>query len=666
MMFNFFNKKKQEKKVIQKKADDKKAPFDLNNFIDDKQELFKKSVQRTPKDFKISSSNVAMDGIGDSYSVKNLDNNSFYAPDYNLGQEIIFSYFAKNGFIGFNNCAILAQDWLINKALSVPCEEAIAVSYDLTLKGEEIDPEDTTLIEELKNKSEKNNKFNINQVCKEFAINKRKYGQALCIPIVEDADYSVPFNIDSISSKSYKGMSVIEPMWVAPVLDEEASSDPTSSRFYKPTWFRMPNGKEVHYTWFIFNTYGIVSDLLKPTYYFGGLPLPQLLYEQTYASHKTAKEAPMLAQSKRLNYMEGNLNAYLTDEEKLRKDITLVSWLRNNWGWLFIKKDQQIGQLDTSLTDFDAVTMLGYQIVSAISGVPSTKLLETSPKGWQSNGSYEGNNYKMLLQSIQRDDFCPILDFHYKLLCKSENDIVKDFATIFAPVDTPTEKERAEIRELNSRTDMNYINAGVISPDEVRNVIREDINSGYNALSEEMEGEPNEQDPFNDILGGNSTEQAPFNLDEWEESKHPRKENGQFGKGSGNGEKKSDNKDIKALLGEEIKGVKGQEAINALLEKKSGHVKSAFSRKDTGDIDLIWGDKGKGLCHIIERRKEQGIDTKSFLNDLGDVIEKGQLVRTNEKGRYEIFYNGKMAIIEPELTNGKLTFLLTAYKRRKP
>ena len=37
-----------------------------------------------------------------------------------------------------------------------------------------------------------------------------------------------------------------------------------------------------------------------------------------------------------------------------------------------------------------------------------------------------------------------------------------------------------------------------------------------------MEGEPNEQDPFN--------------LDEWEESKHPRKENGQFGKGSGNGE----------------------------------------------------------------------------------------------------------------------------------
>ena len=118
-------------------------------------------------------------------------------------------------------------------------------------------------------------------------------------------------------------------------------------------------------------------------------------------------------------------------------------------------------------------------------------------------------------------------------------------------------------------------------------------------------------------------------------------------------------------MGEEVKGVKGQEAINALLKKQAGHVKGAFTRKDTGDIDLLWGDKEIGLCHIIERRKEQNIDTKSFLDGLSDVIEKGQLVRMNNRGRYEIFHNGKMAIIEPELTNGKLTFLLTAYKRRK-
>ncbi|MCD7779465.1 MAG: hypothetical protein LUH05_02190 [Candidatus Gastranaerophilales bacterium] len=214
---------------------------------------------------------------------------------------------------------------------------------------------------------------------------------------------------------------------------------------------------------------------------------------------------------------------------------------------------------------------------------------------------------------------------------------------------------------------MNYIQAGVVSPDEVRGVLREDVNSGYNALSEEMEETEN---PFNDF-GGSSNEQSPFksekSLDEWNESEHPRKKNGQFGTGSGSNNNKENNtpKDITELMGEEIKGVKGQEAINTLLEKKSGHVKRAFERKDTGAIDLIWGDENRGLCHIIKRREEQGINIKDFVSNLTDVIEKGQLVRKNERGRYEIFYNGKMAIIEPELTNGKLTFLLTAYKRRK-
>lgn len=62
---------------------------------------------------------------------------------------------------------------------------------------------------------------------------------------------------------------------------------------------------------------------------------------------------------------------------------------------------------------------------------------------------------------------------------------------------------------------MNYINAGVISPDEVRSVLREDVNSGYNTLSEEMEGEGEneENDPFADLLGGSETPQNPFSMD---------------------------------------------------------------------------------------------------------------------------------------------------------
>lgn len=513
-MFNFFNRNKKEavKPVKQPKKITK--PFIMDEHKANLQKLYECSVQRTVANFYIQQVNingatvsVALDSLEGCCDVKGIQ--QLYQPNF-VGEEIIFTHFAANGFIGFNNCAILAQDWLINKCIAMPCEDAIAINYDINLDDEDITDEDKDIICKLKQISEDKDKYNIKGVCQEFAENKRKYGQALCIPLVDGADYSNPFNIDSITPNSYKGMVTIEPIWLTPVLDIESTTNPLSPRYYRPTWFRLPNGQEIHYTWFIFNTYGDIPDILKPTYFFGGYPLPQQLYQQVYAAHKTAKEAPMLAQSKRLNYVEGNLNAFLADEEKLTREVNLMSWLRNNWGWLLIKKDQRIGQLDTSLTDFDAVTMLGYQIVAAISSVPSARLLETSPKGWQSTGSYEDNNYKKLQQAIQRLDYCPILNFHYRLLAKSKYNIDKHYCCVFDEIDTPTEKERAEIRELNSRTDMNYIQAGVISPDEVRDVIRSDVNSGYNALAEEMEGEGAEEDIFGEPDGGSENTQSPF------------------------------------------------------------------------------------------------------------------------------------------------------------
>lgn len=106
----------------------------------------------------------------------------------------------------------------------------------------------------------------------------------------------------------------------------------------------------------------------------------------------------------------------------------------------------------------------------------------------------------------------------------------------------------------------------------------------------------------------------------------------------------------------------GQKAIEKLVNDNTGNISKAFSRKDIGNIDLIWGDDNKGLKHIIDRRKSQNINIDEFLPKLTDVIENGELIRVNDKGRYEIFKDGIMVIIDP---NDGTPFLLTAFKRRK-
>lgn len=633
----------------------------------DRQKLLARSFQRTSEDMKpVNAKGHAMDAACVGGSLKNVFGVSNYADD------IIFTHFAQQGFIGYQACALLAQNWIINNACSVPCEDAIRPGYEISL-NQDIELEDQDLLVKIKQVSER--KYNISNIARNFARNNKIFGCALALPVVDGIDYAKPFNIDGVRRGSYKGISLIEPYWVMPELDMEATSAPESLHFYEPTWWRLPNGKRIHRSHVIYITGDEVPDVLKPTYYFGGLPLTQQIYERVYASERVANEAPLMALTKRMLIADGNIEAYLMNEEDAEKKLQKLSYCRDNYGVFFKRPGDNVQQIDTSLTDFDALIMTQYQLVASIARMPATKLLKTQPKGFNATGEYEMKDYIQELQHLQDNQMKPLIERNNLLVEKSEFGYSYELETKFNPVDMPTERELAEVRKIDADTDMVLINAGAISPEEARARIIADPNSGYNGLPAEMPHSDFMEENFLDDETAASEqlfgEQPEQTLDEWNEEDHPRDDDGKFGKGGGKAKEGKKNpveekEDISKFLEEEISGVKGHEAIQALMEKKKGFVKSAFHRDDMGDIALFWGDEKRGLSHILKRRQDDKIDVSSFIDDLTDVVEKGEFVRTNEKGRYEIFYNKKMAIVEPEVKNGKITFLLTAFKRRKP
>ncbi len=158
---------------------------------------------------------------------------------------------------------------------------------------------------------------------------------------------------------------------------------------------------------------------------------------------------------------------------------------------------------------------------------------------------------------------------------------------------------------------------------------------------------------------------------DFKESDHPRDEDGRFSEKSKVDDKveqkKIDtNKKSKithSLLGENFEGYKGQNAISKLLIEKRGHIKDAFYRDEIGSISLLWGDDTLGLQHIIKEREKQGINIDDFLSDITDVIEKGNFLKINTKGRHEFKLGNKVVIIETREINKNITFLLTAYKQ---
>lgn len=505
-----------------------------------REKLLACSIQKTHLDFKpVLETGYAMDGAPVDAACSTFIENTkgIYSITQPLN-DIIYTHFATKGFIGFQACAILTQNWLINKACLLPTKDAIRPDYVLSYKtktdSEEVDNED--FLVDIKTLSDDKHKFNIKEVARVFAEKKRQFGQSLAYPIIEGVNYSEPFNIDAIKPDSYKGMTVVDPVWYNVELDAEAISNPVSLRFFKPTYFELPDGTKVHYSWALFGVNGEVPDILKSTYRFGGYPIPQLIYERAYAAEKVANEAPMLAQSKRLLVADINVASYLTNTSETIEKLKAMAQFRDNWGVMTKRPGDNVQQIDTSLTDLDEVIMTQYQLTAAAAGITATKLLETQPKGFNSTGDYEDDQYKLTLTSMQEDDYVPLLEMHYACLAKSKYGMSKEFNIHFEEIDTPTEKERAEINEINSRTYATYVNAGVISPDEVREKLVEDEDSGFNTLTGEIpedDIEFGEEEPSDN--GGSSNEQNPFSEDaEWKESEHPRKKNGQFGKGSSN------------------------------------------------------------------------------------------------------------------------------------
>ena len=410
-------------------------------------------------------------------------------------------WYASQTFIGYQMCSLMAQQWLISKACLMPAKDATRNGYEITVNdGTEADPEILDAIKKL------DVKYKLNKNLIEFVQMGRVFGIRVVMFIidVEDQDdfYKNPFNPDGVPPGSYKGISQIDPYWITPQLDDEAAGNPSSINFYEPTWWII-NGKPVHRTHLIIFRTEEVSDILKPTYIFGGVPIPQKIAERVYAAERTANEAPQLALTKRTDVIKVDLAQAALKPFEFQKRIETWVQRRDNYGIKTLDLEDEMQQFDTSLTDLDAVIMTQYQLVAAAANVPAVKLMGTSPKGFNTTGEFEEANYHEELESIQTHDLTPLVERHHLLMMIS--DIAPKFGikpleiTIkWNELDAMTAKEQAEINRFKAETGKILVETGAIDGYDELNRIISDKHSGYSGVVDE-DSDPIEQIPSSNI-----------------------------------------------------------------------------------------------------------------------------------------------------------------------
>ncbi len=449
--------------------------------------------------FNASGAEVAMDDSTDGIALKAMP----VPPNVS---ELQIAWFAQQTFIGYQLCAMLAQNWAIDRACSLPARDAVRHGFDVvTIDGEKLDKDAAKILHRF------DRQFRLNWNLEQFVRMGRIFGIRIALFVVESTDpdyYLKPFNIDGVAPGSYRGIVQVDPYWTAPMLDQESTSMPASQHFYEPTWW-MISGKRYHRSHLVIFRNSDPPDLLKPQYLYGGVPIPQQIMERVFAAERTANETPALVMSKRLNVWLTNMAAFNAQGQESVDKMNFWSWMRDNWGVKLGQKDEdEFQQFETSLTDLDDVTMVQYQLVAAAARIPFTKFMGSPPKGFDATGEYDEANYHEDLESTQLHDLTPMVERHHALTLRSyvvpgiagmsppKPELARVQTTVaWRPLDAPTAEEKAATNLVKAQTAAALVQVGSIDGVDDRARLAADPDSGYTNLADREPIPPETDDP---------------------------------------------------------------------------------------------------------------------------------------------------------------------------
>ena len=387
----------------------------------------------------------------------------------------------------------------------------------------------------------------------------RLYGGAGALIMIEGHENQLdqPLDYDMIMPGSYKGLLVLD-RWSGVTPEDKLVSDISDPEFGMPEYYTVSSdaltvGIRVHH-----------SRILR----FMGRPLPYL--EQLAETYWGASELEhvidelkkrdnvswniaMLTFMANLRVMKmdgmgqllatGNENAQM----ELYNTIQGMNAMMNNNSLQILDKDDGY---ETHQYTFGGIGETYDRFMMDVAGAaetPVTKLFGRSPAGMNATGESDMQNYYDTIEEKQEADLRPVYDKILPIMFISTlGGIPDDWDYEFNPIRRPRDDEMADLASKNTDSVTKAFQSGMVSQrtalKELRqqsemtgmwsNITDEDIEKADDSVMQPDEGMG---DLMNGVFGGGELQKT--NDAKWEESKHPRRDNGQFGEGSTNAEK---------------------------------------------------------------------------------------------------------------------------------
>ena len=362
------------------------------------------------------------------------------------------------------------------------------IAGEMTRKWIKFTGADEKQIQEL---TEAFDKFKVRDCFRQMSIYDGAFGRGQLFVRIKgqtsDERRKLPLIVDdegaTITKGSLEAFKPIEPIWTTPY--SYNSIDPTQDDFYSPSWWYIL-GKQTHSTRLLSFISRPVPDILKPSYNFSGLSLSQLIEPYVIRWLKTVDSVNRTISNFSTTGLATNLQATLEGDSGggLFKRAQLFNQIRDNRGLMLTDKaSEELFQLNTPLSGLSDLQAQAQEHMAAPTHIPLVKLTGITPSGLNASSEEDLIVFYDFIGAEQVNLYSPNLQIVLKIIQlhlwgKVDPKISFEYITL----DAPTVKELSEIRKADADSDAGYVANGVLSPDEVRERLRTDPNSGYTSI----------------------------------------------------------------------------------------------------------------------------------------------------------------------------------------
>lgn len=471
-----------------------------------------------------------------------------HAMDYGLNRNAsdALSFVDATGWPGFQTLALLAQLPEYRTMHETLADEVVRTWGKIvsTSKDEDASDKITHLTQALE-------RFGVRALVREATIHDQAFGGAHIFPRIKDGSTPVATDAPLLLSPAFvrkgslEGFAAVEPLWVTP--NDYNATDPTKPNFYKPTTWRML-GNLVHTSRLQTVISRPVSDLLKAAYSFRGVSISQLAMPYIDNWLRTRQSVSDTVKQFSITFLKADLSQMLQPggAYSLMDRAQLFNLYRDNRNLgLIDMQSEEFGQINTPLSGLDALQAQAQEQMCAVSRQPLVKAFGITPAGLNANSDGEIRVWYDYVAGYQAHNFGPVLNWVLQLIQLSEfGDIDPGLTWEWNPLYELSDLELADVREKNARTDLAYVEAGILAGEHVQERLAQDPNSGYSGIMSERD-DADEVDALAAAMlaanqaakqdakqAGEETDEPRAQDAQWNESDHPRDTDGQFSSGA--------------------------------------------------------------------------------------------------------------------------------------